>query len=39
MFFYGIPLWTEKIIINSVLVLNIGSVEKKNDEEGVGAVC
>ena len=28
MFFYGIPLWTEKIIINSVLVLNVGSVEK-----------
>ena len=30
MFFYGIPLWTENIIINSVLVLNVGSVEKNN---------
>ena len=23
MFFYGIPLWTERIIINSVLALNM----------------
>ena len=36
MFFYGIPLWTEKIIINSVLVLNVGSVEKIVMKKGEG---
>ena len=36
MFFYGIPLWTERIIINSVLVLNVGSVEKIIMKKGEG---